>query len=86
MSETLRELLHHPILDMLSGSIFMITFQTEERNRLFTADAEETELVFYFPFTLLEHRSRQGTKTRKRSKSRKLRGGKPRTERVRRAL
>ena len=70
----------------LHVSLVVFTFQTEERNRLFTADAEETELVFYVPFTLLEHRSRQRTKTRKRNKSRKLRGGKPSTEWVRRAL
>ena len=71
---------------MASNIIFMSTFQTEVRNRIFTADAEKPEVVHCVSFTQLEHRSGQKTKTGKRSKSKKLRGGKPRTERVRRAL
>ena len=71
---------------MASNTIFMSTFQIDVRYRLFTVDAEKPEVVLCVSSTQLEHRSRQKTKTRKRGKFQKLRGGKPCTERVRRTL
>ena len=61
--------------------IFMFISQAEVRNHLFTSDAEQPEVLFCVPFTLLQHGSRQRT-TWKRSKYKKLRGGKLRTQRV----
>ena len=44
-------------LDTVLRLFFKFGFQTQEINRVFTADAEEPEVVFCVAFTQLEHRS-----------------------------